>query len=328
MKNTWKIISVAVALCATCSVASAADTPSWLKQPLKKPLSQVRIGITQNNAGVDAYETTYEQSFKDYAKKLGIQAIVLDPQGDPARQSNQIQDLTAQRVDVMIVWPTNAKALVPAVCRAKRAGIPVVITNSRIDKAGRRCTIAFSGPDTTKEGRVAGRMMVQALNGKGNVVMINGTPGYATAVNREEGFKEAVGKHKGIKILDAQPADWNRAKAQSVMESFITKYGEKIDGVFAADDNMGAGALNAIKSAGIPCGRIKITGATNFAVGYDAIKAGCYYGSVVQSPVEDARNALKMAVKVAEGQSVPKTSYIDTPSITKNNIDKHQRPVF
>lgn len=328
MNNTLKVMSAAVALCAVCATASAADTPSWLKQPLKKPLSEVRIGITQNNAGVDAYETTYEQSFKDYAAKLGIQAIVLDPQGDPARQSNQIQNLTAQRVDVMIVWPTNAKALVPAVCRAKRSGIPVVITNSRIDKAGRKCTVAFSGPNTTEEGRVAGQMMVKALNGKGKVVVINGTPGYATAVNREKGFDEAVGKHKGIKILDAQPADWNRAKAQSVMESFITKYGKEIDGVFAADDNMGAGALNAIKGAGIPCGRIKITGATNFGVGYDAIKAGCYYGSVVQSPVEDAQNALKLAVEVAEGQSVPETSYIDTPPITKKNIDKYQRPVF
>lgn len=326
MKKILKVLTAGT-LAAASMAASAADVPSWLNTPLKKPLSEVRIGITQNNAGVDSYQTTYEQAFQKFAKELGIQSVVLDPQGDPAKQANQIQDLTAQRVDVMIVWPTNSKAMVPAVCRAKRAGIPVVITNSRLDKSGRRCTVSFSGPNTIEEGRVAGRLLIEALNGQGNVVVINGQPGYATAINREQGFDEVVSKHKGIKILDAQPADWNRAKAQSVMENFLTKYGDKIDGVFAADDNMGVGALNAIKAAGM-AGKIKITGATNFGVGYDAIKAGTYYGSVVQSPVEDAKNALRTAVKVAEGQSVPKTSYIKTPPITQKNIDQYPRPVF
>ncbi|HKJ95021.1 MAG TPA: sugar ABC transporter substrate-binding protein [Gammaproteobacteria bacterium] len=326
MKTTFKLLAAGV-LAATSVMASAADTPDWLDQPLNKPLSEIRIGVTQNNAGVDSYQTTYEKTLKSYSEELGVQAIVLDPQGDPARQNNQIQDLIAQQVDVLIVWPTNAKAVVPWVHRAKAAGIPVVITNSQIDESGRPYIAAFSGPNTREEGRVAGRMLTKALDGKGNVVVINGKPGYATAVNREKGFYDVVKKEKGIKVLDAQPADWNRAKAQSVMENFITKYGKKIDGVFAADDNMGVGALNAIKAAGLG-GKIKLVGATNFAVGYDAIKAGDYYGSVVQSPVTDAKNAIQVAIKVAEGQDVPKLSYIDTPPITQDNIDKFKRPVF
>lgn len=319
-------VTAAFAL-AVSVTASAAEVPEWLDQPLAKPLDEVVIGITQNNAGVDSYQTTYEQAFKEYADELGVQAIVLDPQGDPAQQISQIQNLIAQRVNVLVVWPTNAKAVVPAVRQAKAAGVPVVITNSQIDDSGQDYIEAFSGPNTVEEGRVAGRMLIEALDGKGNVVVINGRPGYATAVNRENGFMEAISEAPGIKVLDAQPADWNREKAQSVMENFITKYGDQIDGVFAADDNMGAGALNAIKGAGIDKD-IKLVGATNFAVGYDAIKDGDYYGSVVQSPVVDARNALRVAVRVAEGQPVKKLEYIDTPPITQANVDEFERPVF
>jgi ribose transport system substrate-binding protein len=299
---------------------------SFLKQPPKKPLSSITIGFTENNVGVDSYQTTYEKTFKEYAKNLGVKIVVLDPQSDPVRQVSQIQDLIAQRVDVLIVWPTNAKAVVPALRQAKNAGIPVVITNSPVDVSGLPYTVAFSGPDTRGEGKIAGEMMLNAINGKGNVVIINGKPGYSTAIDREAGFLDVMKDVPGVKILDAQPADWNREKAQTIMENFLTRFGKQIDGVYAADDNMGVGALNALKAAGIS--GVKLVGATNFAVGYDAIKAGEYYGSVVQSPVTDAKTALETAIRVALGEEVPKTIFIDTPAITKENVDTFERPVF
>lgn len=327
-KIVQHLLAATAVLAALGTSASWAADPdlSWLKQPLKVPLSSITIGFTENNAGVDSYQTTYEKTIKQYAQDLGVKLVVLDPQSDPAHQASQIQDLIAQHVNVMIVWPTNAKAVVPSVRQAKAAGISVVITNSPIDAAGVPYTVAFSGPDTVGEGKVAGEMMVKALNGKGRVVVINGKPGYSTAIDREAGFMDVVKKQPGIEVLDAQPADWNREKAQSVMENFLTRFGKKIDGVYAADDNMGVGALNAIKAAG--ASGIKIVGATNFAAGYDAIKANDYYGSVVQSPVTDAQNALRTAIRVAEGEEVSKTEFIDTPPITKENADTFSRPVF
>ena len=329
---------LAILLTATLALAvvafgSAQSTPSFLNTPLKTPINKITIGITQNNVGVDSYQTTYEKAFKEYAKKLGVQTIVLDAGGDPAQQINQIQNLITQRVDVLIVWPTNAKAVCPAVKKAHDAGIPVVITNSKIDSSCTQYTVSFSGPDTLKEGEVAGQLMLKALNDKGNVVIIDGKPGYTTAIRRHDGFMQAIKGHSGINVLDSQPADWNRAKAQSVMENFITKYGNKIDGVYAADDNMGVGALNAILAAK-KAGRldanknIKIVGATNFADGYDAMAKGEYYGSVVQSPVEDAQNAIKTALMVAEGQKVPQNNYMATPPITQATMSQFSKPVF
>lgn len=170
-------------------------------------------------------------------------------------------------------------------------------------------------------------MMCKALNNKGDIVQIAGKPGYTTAIERQKGFEDQLAKDcPDVKIMDTQPGDWNREKSQRVMEDFLVKY-PKIDGVYAADDNMGVGALNAAKAAG-RAKDIKFIGATNFAVGYEAMAKGEYYGSVYQSPVDDAENALKTAIDVIQGKDVPKMNYFKTPQITQENMKQFSKPVF
>ena len=97
----------------------------------------MKIGITQNNVGVDSYQTTYEQAFIAAAEaNPDIEVVVLDAGGDVARQIAQVEDLIQQEVDAIIIWPTNGEAVIPAVRKAKKAGIPVVVTNSNIAEAG------------------------------------------------------------------------------------------------------------------------------------------------------------------------------------------------
>ncbi len=286
------------------------------------------IGVTQNNVGVDSYQTTYDIALKEnIAKHENVKGIVLDAGGDVARQIAQMQDLMQQGVDAIILWPTNGQALTPIVRKAKQMGIPVVITNSNISDIGQQFTSGFSGPNTVKQGEYAAELMCEALNNKGNVVQITGQPGYQTAVNRQKGFEERLAiACPDVKIIDTQPGDWNREKSQRVMENFITKYGVKIDGVYAADDNMGIGALNAAQESELT--GVKFVGATNFAVGYDAIKEGSYYGSVYQSPRKDAAAAFDLTLKVLSGEKVLKDNYFDTPKITKENLSSFDRPVF
>ncbi|MEM8855142.1 MAG: sugar ABC transporter substrate-binding protein [Pseudomonadota bacterium] len=288
----------------------------------------ITIGITQNNVGVDSYQTTYEKAFIAAAEAdPEVDVVVLDAGGDVARQIGQIQDLIQQKVDAMIIWPTNGQAVVPAVRQAHKAGIPVVITNSKIADAGNDFIASFSGPDNITQGQYSAQMMCDALNGEGQIVQVSGQPGYTTAMERQSGFEEELAKVcPNVTIMETQPADWNREKAQRVMENFLTKY-DSIDGVYSGDDNMGVGALNAAKAAGRADGMIFI-GATNFAVGYEAMGRGEYYGSVYQSPVEDARNALKTAKTVVQGGEVPFLNYFDTPKITKENMDQFEKPVF
>jgi ribose transport system substrate-binding protein len=288
----------------------------------------IRVGITQNNVGVDSYQTTYEQAFIEAADaNPDVEAVVLDAGGDVARQIAQIQDLIQQRVDVIVIWPTNGKAVVPAVRQAHQAGIPVVITNSNIAEEGHEFMASFSGPDNITQGAYAAEIMCEKLGGEGQIVQISGQPGYTTAIERQNGFEDRLTEAcPDVEIMETQPGDWNHEKAQRVMENFLTKYGE-IDGVYSGDDNMGVGALNAAKAAG-RAEDIVFVGATIFAVGYEAMERGEYWGSIYQSPVDDAKNALATAVAVVEGEEVPFLNYFETPKITQENMEEFTKPVF
>ena len=291
------------------------------------------IGITQNNVGVDSYQTTYEQAFIAAAEaNPDVDVVVLDAGGDVARQIAQIQDLVQQDVDAMIIWPTNGQAVIPAVREAYRADIPVIITNSNIAEEGFDFVRSFSGPDNITQGQRAAEIMCDRFKAKGiedeaQIVEVTGQPGYTTAIERSEGFQQRLPEVcPNVELLDSQPGNWNREDAQQVMEAFLVQY-DDIDGVYSGDDNMGVGALNAALAAD-RAGDITFVGATNFAVGYDAMGRGEYWGSIYQSPVDDAEAALQTALDVLEGEDVPFLNYFDTPKITQENMDEFDRPVF
>jgi ribose transport system substrate-binding protein len=293
----------------------------------------VTIGITQNNVGVDSYQTTYEQAFiAAAAENPDVEVVVLDAGGDVARQIAQIQDLIQQDVDAMIIWPTNGQAVIPAVREAYQAEIPVVITNSNIAEDGFDFITSFSGPDNVTQGARSAEIMCErftelGIQDEARVVEITGQPGYTTAIERSEGFQERLPEVcPNVTLVDSQPGNWNREDSQQVMEAFLVQY-DDIDGVYSGDDNMGVGALNAANAAGRTEG-ITFVGATNFAVGYDAMERGEYWGSIYQSPVDDAEAALQTALDVLAGEDVPFLNYFDTPKITQENMSEFDRPVF
>jgi ribose transport system substrate-binding protein len=315
-----RLRTVLAATAASAALAGAAQADGY------------RIGITQNNVGVDSYQTTYERAFIAAAEEDdAIEAVVLDAGGDVARQIAQIENLIQQEVDAIIIWPTNGEAVIPAVRKAQKAGIPVIVTNSNIDEQGFDFMASFSGPDNIQQGASAAEIMCDRFKELGiadeaRVVHITGQPGYTTAIERAKGFEDHLPEIcPDVSVIDTQPGDWSREKAQKVMEAFLVKY-DDIDGVYAGDDNMGVGALNAAKAAGRD--GITFVGATNFAVGYEAMGRGEYWGSIYQSPVDDAEAALQTAIDLLDGEEVPFLNYFDTPKITQENMDEFSKPVF
>lgn len=293
----------------------------------------ITIGITQNNVGVDSYQTTYEQAFIAAAEaNPDVEVVILDAGGDVARQIAQIQDLVQQGVDAMIIWPTNGEAVIPAVREAFQAGIPVIITNSNIAEPGFEFVASFSGPDNITQGSRAAEIMCERFTDLGiqdeaRIVQVTGQPGYTTAIERAEGFEMRLPEVcPNVTLVESQPGNWNREDAQRVMEAFLVQY-DDIDGVYSGDDNMGVGAMNAAIAAG-RVEDIAFVGATNFAVGYDAMGRGEYWGSIYQSPVDDAEAALATALSVLAGDDVPFFNYFDTPKITQDNMGDYDRPVF
>jgi ribose transport system substrate-binding protein len=291
-----------------------------------------KIGITQNNVGVDSYQTTYEKAFIEAAEANDkVESVVLDAGGDVARQIAQVEDLIQQDVDAIIIWPTNGEAVIPAVRKAKNAGIPVIVTNSNIAEQGFDFVASFSGPDNITQGARSAEIMCDrfkemGIENEAQIVQISGQPGYTTAIERATGFEDRLPEVcPNVTLMETQPGDWNREKSQQVMEAFLVKY-DDIDGVYAGDDNMGVGALNAAKAAGRD--GIVFVGATNFSVGYEAMAAGDYWGSIYQSPVDDAKAALQTAIDVLDGKDVPFLNYFDTPKITQENMGEFTKPVF
>ncbi len=333
MKANTKIISamaVATALGALSATATMADeAPEWLGGELRQPLSETRIGITVLYPGSNAYQAMYAETAQRYAAELGIQATVMDPQGDPAVQFDQIQDMISQNPHAIVVWPTSQNALIPAIRQAARAGIPVVTSNSPIGEAGRRYIVGHTGPDDCAQAEQAADMLSASLGGEGNIVIVEGTPGYSVSILRGNCFLDRIeDQHPGINVLDSQTAEWNRERAQTVMETFLTQYGDQIDGVYAFDDGMGLGVISALQGAGRAPGDVAVVTCNQFGEGWDAMREGWHQGSNKQSPIDDAILAIQTAVRVANGIEVPALQGIETPMVTPENVDQFERPTW
>jgi ribose transport system substrate-binding protein len=327
-----KTVMAAAALSLGLVASASAQQPAWLSGTLKKPLKEVKIGLSSVGVGLNGYLATFHETFNKRAAELGVQVVTLDAQVDPAKQAQQIPSLISQKVDTAIVWPVNSTAILPSLKLLKNAGIPVLNVNTHVDPAGKDDIVAFSGPNDYEEARVAAKLMVDALGGKGNVVILTGLPGYSVTQYRVDGFMDVIKDYPDIKVLDKQPANWSQEKAQSLMENFITRFGTQINGVYSSDGATGSGALAAYKAAvddgTLATGKVAFADCSIFASTYDSIVAGDYYASVYQSPVEDANLAFETAVKIAEEQEVQKDNYIPAPGVKKDNAANYPRPTF
>jgi len=243
------------------------------------------------------------------AQKAGIRLIVLDAQDRVDKQVADIEDLIQRRVRVLLVNPTDSAAVVPAIQRANRAGIPVIT----VDRAAAGGQIAFHiASDNVAGGRMAAEYICQQLlKGRGKVVELEGIPGTSAARDRGQGFNAYLKeKCPGITVVARQTANFDRAQGLSVMENILQAQRE-IDAVFAHNDEMALGALQAIKASGR---KIPVVG---FDATPDAVKAvqACEMAATVaQQPQEMGRIAVEKAVELIRGTKPPaKTQFIPVP---------------
>jgi ribose transport system substrate-binding protein len=249
---------------------------------------------------------------KAAAGRLHVDVIVLDAQNDSAKEANGIDDLIQKKAALVIINPTDSDAIVPTVKKLNAAKIPVVTVDRGANGGD---VVAHIASDNVAGGRMAAEYVGKRLGGKGNVVMLEGIAGTSAARDRGKGFREGLTKFPGIKIVASQTADFDRAKGLQVMENVLQAQ-KKIDAVFAQNDEMALGAIQAIGAAK----RDK----EMFVVGFDAIadaltaiKAGKMAATIAQQPKEMGRLAIETAVKILNKQSVPKFTPVPLKLITK-----------
>ncbi|MGM0881797.1 MAG: ribose ABC transporter substrate-binding protein RbsB [Bacillota bacterium] len=307
----FSLLLAAFVLLSACSTGTNTDKGTTEETGSNQAADgKVTIGLsisTQNNP----FFVTLKEGAEKAAKEAGAELIVVDAQDDTAEQISGIEDLIQKKVDVILINPTDGDAVITAVEAANEANIPVIT----VDRAANGGTVvSHIASDNVKGGQMAGDYILEALGGKGNIVELQGTAGTSAARDRGEGFHKAVDGKDGLKVVASQPADFDRAKGLSVMENILQSNGD-IQAVFAHNDEMALGALQAIEAAGKK--DIIVVGFDATADAVTAVNAGTLAATVAQKPEAIGQQAIETAVKVAGGETVETAIPVELELVTK-----------
>ena len=230
-------------------------------------------------------------------------------------QIELVEQAITNGVDAILITPADSTGIIPAIEAANAAGIPIATPNT---KAYGGNVLTWIGVDNYTVGYQLGKAICEALNGKGDLVLIEGTAGNSTSTERVDGYKDAFAEYPEIRLLDSQPADFNREKGMTVMENFLERY-DHIDGVASVNKDMTMGALEAVKAADRQDEMIQVT----FDVDndcLDAIEAGEILITGAQEEKSQIANAIYACLLACNGFKVAPEQYIPMTLVTKDNV--------
>ncbi|MCP2245950.1 ABC transporter substrate-binding protein [Lentzea aerocolonigenes] len=263
----------------------------------------ITMGFAQVGAE-SGWRTANTKSIQEEAKAAGIDLKFSDAQQKQENQIKAIRSYIQQKVKVIAFSPVVETGWDTVLLEAKRANIPVILTDRAIDSDDTSLYKTFLGSDFVEEGRKAGDWMVANATGPTNVVELQGTTGAAPAIDRKKGFEEKIASKPDIKIVASQTGDFTRSGGKQVMEAFL-KSQPKIDVVYAHNDDMGLGAIEAIKAAGkVPGKDIKIITVDAVKDGMTALANGEINYIVECNPLL-GKQLMELAKKVVKGEDVP-----------------------
>lgn len=268
------------------------------------------------------YGTTYLPAMEQEAAKDNIKLTITNSQYDANKQASNCRVAVAAKPDLIILWPAVNDTVRPCLVAAQAANIPVTVTNSDVNPKDKPLTQGFSGPDTYGEGAASAQIMCGLAAGKPtNILVVNGLTGNSTAISRRAGFVETIKKScPNIKILAEQPGDWNKDTSQTVTSEMLTSVGSStVNGIFAADDTMAAGAVAALKAQGIDPKPLLITSIGNTKLGNPLVKAGDIDGTIFQSSSWDGQHAITLAQKVLSGKEHTRQLLMPSVKVTQKN---------
>jgi simple sugar transport system substrate-binding protein len=269
---------------------------------------KITLGFSQIGAESE-WRTANTKSIKEAADAAGITLKFSDAQQKQENQIKAIRSFIAQRVDVIAFSPVVETGWEPVLREAKAARIPVILTDRTVKVKDDSLWTTFMGSDFIEEGRRAANWVVDKTKdatGTVNIVELQGTVGSAPAIDRKKGFEDVLKDKPKYKIIRSQTGDFTRAKGKEVMEAFLKAEGKKINVLYAHNDDMAIGAIQAIEEAGLAPGKdILIVSIDGVKGAFEAMMAGKLNVTVECSPLLGPQ--LMTAVKeLVEGKSLPK----------------------
>lgn len=215
----------------------------------------ITIGFSQVGSE-SGWRTSFTESVQAEAARRGIDLKFSDAQQKQENQIRAIRSFIAQGVDGIIVAPVVETGWEPVLREAKNANIPVVIVDRNMALSDSSLYLTRVASDFVEEGRKAARWLMEATDGKCNIVELQGTVGATAAIDRQKGFNEVIAEHPEARIIRSQTGDFTRSKGKEVMESFLkAENPQNICAVWAHNDEMGLGAALAMEEAGLKPGK-------------------------------------------------------------------------
>jgi len=295
--------------------------PSCSKQggpgPAGREPGQARIVMGFSQIGSESdWRAANTVSIKAEAEKRGIDLRFADAQQKQENQIKALRSFIAQGVDVIAFSPVVETGWEPVLREIKKANIPVVLSDRAVDVTDDSLYVTFIGSDFVEEGRRAANWLVKASGGKALIAELQGTPGSAPAIDRKKGFEEVIAAHPDMKIIKSQTGDFTRAKGKEVMESFLkSPEGKQITALFAHNDDMALGAIQAMEEAGVKPGKDMLIVSIDAVRGaFEAMVAGKLNCTVECNPLIgpqlfDAVEALMAGKSVAKRVVINESVY-------------------
>jgi ABC-type sugar transport system substrate-binding protein len=291
--SKWK--KVTIALSVGIMMLTMAGCSSSKQETTAKPADKkIVLGFSQIGAESE-WRTANTESIKASAQTAGIDLKFSDAQQKQENQIKALRSFIQQKVDVIAFSPVVETGWDAVLQEAKAAKIPVILTDRSIKMSSGNAEdyyVSFMGSDFVEEGRRAGKWLVDTMKKDSdpvNIVELQGTVGSAPAIDRKTGFEEILKQHPNYKIIKSQTGDFTRAKGKEVMESFLKSAkadGQKIDVLYAHNDDMAIGAIQAIEEAGLKPGKdILIVSIDGVKGAFEAMIAGKLNATIECSPL-------------------------------------------
>ncbi|MCM3006067.1 ribose ABC transporter substrate-binding protein RbsB [Priestia koreensis] len=297
------VLSLSLLLLGACSM----EPPEWAKPSKKADVKDMKIGLSVSTLNNPFFVSLKDGVIKE-AKKKGIKVITVDAQNDTAKQINDVEDLLQQGVDALLINPTDSAAISTAVQSANNVGVPVVTLDRSAEKGK---VAALVASDNVKGGQMAADYIVKMVGEKAKVAELEGVPGASATRERGKGFHNVADKK--LDVTAKQSADFDRTKGLNVMENIIQGKPD-IKAVFAHNDEMALGAIQAINSSGKD---VIVVGFDGNDDAIKAVKEGKLAATVAQQPELIGQLAVKAAKDVVQGKKVEKKIPVPLKLVTK-----------
>jgi ribose transport system substrate-binding protein len=310
------VLMFVIALMSACSSASESSSDSTEQENSN---AKLKIGLTVGTLA-NPFFVAMGKGAEEAGKELGAEVLVESAEYDLAKQTSQIENFITKKVDVILLNAVDTKGIAAAVQQAKDAGIPVIAVDTNAE-GGVDSTVTS---DNYQAGQLAGEYVVEQLNGKGNIVIIDGPP-VSAVTDRIQGFEDVI-KDSGIKVVAKQNGEGNREKALSVMESILqANPSGSIDAVFAINDPEAIGVEIAQEQAGRK-DEFFIVGVDGAPEAAEAMakEGSSIMGTSAQSPSEMVKKAVEIGMKVKNGEEVEELIKVPVELVTQETLDSYQ----